>query len=201
MNNSCIYKIKNTKTGDEYIGSTLRGFEWRKCKHLRELKQNKHHNRHLQNAYNKYGEYNFQFEIIEKISNPILLIKKEQEWILKSSPVYNVMRDIKSHIGIKRSEETRKKISDALTGKHLSEETKQKLRSLNTGKKQSLKTIQKKREKNFKPVIQLSREGNFIKEWKSATEAAEQLKIKRYIIYACINGRKPTYKSFRWKQK
>ena len=54
------------------------------------------------------------------------------------------MRDIKSHIGIKRSDETRKKMSLAQLGKKHSEETKQKLREINTGKKHSEETIEKR---------------------------------------------------------
>ena len=54
------------------------------------------------------------------------------------------MRDIKSHIGLKRSLETRKKMSLAQVGKKHSDETKQKLREINTGKKQSEEIIQKR---------------------------------------------------------
>jgi len=201
MNDTCIYKITNTITGEEYVGSTLKGFEWRKRKHLRELQNNKHHNRHLQNSYNKYGRTCFDFKILEIIFDQNDLIKKEQEWVSKLSPIYNVMRDIKSHIGVKRSKETCEKISKALIGKKMSNETKQKLRVVNLGKKQSNDTIQRKRKKNFKPVIQSSRTGEFIKEWSSVTEAAERLNLKRGVIYDCIGGRKPTYKSFRWSQK
>jgi len=198
----CVYKITNTENGNQYVGSTLNGFDWRKRKHLRELKNGKHHNRHLLNAFNKYGEQCFLFEILEVVEFPNLLVELEQKWINQLNPIYNVMKaDIKSHIGVKRSIETRKRISNALTGKIMLDETKQKLRQLNLGKKQSLTTIERKRQKNFKPIIQLDKTGNIIREWNSATEASDVLSIDRTMIYGCLGGRKPSYKGFLWRKK
>lgn len=140
----CVYEIVNLINNHKYIGSSLNGLEWRKKKHLNELRRNNHHNRHLQSAYNLYGENVFRFNVIEEIEDKSILAKKEQEWIDKSKPEYNVMRDIKSHIGIKRSKETCEKISKSLTGKPLSKEHIEKMRKSLTGKKQSKETAEKR---------------------------------------------------------
>jgi group I intron endonuclease len=149
----------------------------------------KHHSRHLQYAYNLYGELNFVFEILEEILDEKLLVEREDWWIDKLNPEYNViLSGVLNHLGLKRSEETRRKISASLTGKHLSEETKQKLRDINTGKKQSAETILKRFRTIHKPIIQSDRNGNVIREWKSATEAS-------------LYGKRPHYKGFLWKYK
>ena len=197
----CIYEIVNVKNGHKYIGSALKGFEWRKRKHLRELKSHKHHNRHLQNAYDLYGEESFQFNILEAITDCNVLIQKEQEWIDKLNPIYNVMRDIKSHIGIKRSKETCEKISKSLMGKPISKSHRESISKTLTGRKQSAETIRKRMAPVYKPILQLDLNGNVIREWKSATEAGEMDGFNRKCIYRCLWEQRPTYKGFRWKRK
>jgi group I intron endonuclease len=201
MSIACVYKIVNINNGHEYVGSALKGFDWRKRKHLRELKQKKHHNRHLQNAYNIYGENSFSFQILEIVENISILTQKEQEWVNRLNPVYNVMRDIKSHIGVKRSPETCLKISQALIGSHHSKETKEKLRQLGLGKKQSPETIKKRMVNQYKPILQLDKDFNIIREWNSATEASLLNGFNRKCIYRCLWGLRPTYKGFRWQKK
>lgn len=89
---SGIYQIKNIKTNQAYIGSSI-DINKRKLRHYRELKNNKHHNIYLQRSYNKYGKQNFMFEIIKKINFPtaILLFAYEQFYIRKSElDLYNI---------------------------------------------------------------------------------------------------------------
>lgn len=197
----CIYQIKNIINNKCYIGSTI-NYEKRKQKHLRLLRKNLHHCRHLQSSFNLYKENNFQFSIVEIISDPITLVYKEDWWIKKLNPEYNVIKSgILNHLGLKRSEETRRKISIALTGRHLDEITKKKLSVINTGKKQSYSTIQKKREKNFNPIVQLDLNNNLINEWKSATEASEKDGYNRNCIYRCLRKEVPHYRGFVWNYK
>lgn len=57
---------------------------------------------------------------------------------------------------------------------------------------------------NEKAVLQFDLEGIFIKEWKSAREASNNLGINYKGISAvvtCTNGRYKTYKGFIWKLK
>jgi 5-methylcytosine-specific restriction endonuclease McrA len=50
----------------------------------------------------------------------------------------------KENVGSKRSNASRKNISESLKGRHLSKETKEKIRMINIGKKQSPETIEKR---------------------------------------------------------
>lgn len=143
MKIQCIYKIVNTTNQHQYIGSTV-NFDRRKKRHIRELNNKRHHSRHLQSAWDYYGSDKFEFHILEIVENLHELIDRENFYLESLNPVYNTMREVKSHIGIKRSDETRKKMSIAQTGKKHSDETKQKLKEINTGNKHSEETIQKR---------------------------------------------------------
>lgn len=50
-------------------------------------------------------------------------------------------------------------------------------------------------------VIQYDLQGNYIKEYRSVTEAARYNKIERGSISHCLNGRQETYKGYIWKYK
>lgn len=123
-----IYVIINKVNGKRYIGSAI-NFKTRKVRHLSDLKNRKHHSRYLQNSYNKHGEENFEFKILEHVEDVKLLIETEQKWLDSERPEFNVCKvaGLNSHLGLKRSEETKKKISEALTGIKRSEETKKKI--------------------------------------------------------------------------
>ena len=122
-----IYKITNPITNDFYIGSAI-NIEKRWQTHRDTLKRKKHKNIHLQRAYDKEN-ISFIFEILE-LCDKNTLIEREQSYIDNLKPKYNICRQAKSSLGVKRSEETKKKLS-----------------IINTGKKQSKETIQKRVEK------------------------------------------------------
>lgn len=133
--NSGIYKIRNLTNGKFYIGSTI-DFDKRKYDHFRDLKNNNHHSYHLQNAFNKHGEQSFIFEAIEKLEpNKGKLLEREQCWIDSLTPEYNICKIAGSCLGIKLSDETKQKMSEAQKGKHLSEETKRKMSESKKGEK------------------------------------------------------------------
>ena len=111
------------------------------------------------------------------------------------------MRNIKSHLGLKRTNETRLKMRLSQLGKRHSYKTKEKLRQINLGKVQMDETILKKRLAQFKPILQLTLDGKIIKEWTSATEASEIGNYHRNSIYRCVNGDRKTYRGFIWKNK
>lgn len=95
MRKPLIYKIINTETEDFYLGSST-NFKKRKTEHLYDLRHNCHHSKYLQNAWNKYGEDKFEFIIFKdykaKTSNKDLK-SREQNYIDKFNPVYNVNRN------------------------------------------------------------------------------------------------------------
>lgn len=160
MENNCgVYHILNTLNNKRYIGSSVRLSE-RKNKHFKLLRDNKHHSPYLQNAYNKYGEENFIFEILEYVEVKEQVIGFEQYYIdyFGYETLYNVCPKAGSKLGIKLTEEQKKKykglnkgikhpprteehklkISLAHKGKSLSEEHKSKLSLALKGNTRSL---------------------------------------------------------------
>jgi hypothetical protein len=79
---SCgIYMIKNSKTKQVYVGSSI-NLSDREYKHFWMLNRNQHYNRYLQNSYNVYGSECFTFTILDECDETDL-IKKENDYILK----------------------------------------------------------------------------------------------------------------------
>lgn len=56
-------------------------------------------------------------------------------------------------------------------------------------------------EKQSKPVLQLTKSGEFVKEWSSAREVMRVLGYSNSNISACCLGKLKTYKGFIWKFK
>lgn len=156
-----IYQIQSkVKPERIYIGSAVR-ITHRWYLHLRELGKGKHHSAKLQNHVNKYGIDDLSFSIIEPCF-PEWLTAREQFYLDKLKPYFNICKVAGSVLGIKRSaesirksvegrrgyspsEETRRKMSEAKKGKpsgrigfHHSQETKSRLKKLSTGNKNCL---------------------------------------------------------------
>jgi group I intron endonuclease len=153
--------IRNLENGKVYIGSSnYLNRRWSQHKHI--LKKNKSSNIHFQKAWNLYGEASFEFNIIEECL-PTVLIAREKAWMdnyKSTNPIYgyNYMLPIssgmlgKKHpeewkreqskrskgnkycVGVKQSEELKKRRSEMNKGKVLSEEHKQKIGNSNKGK-------------------------------------------------------------------
>jgi group I intron endonuclease len=134
-----IYQIVS-KTHPEriYIGSTIDYFN-RKRRHLQQLNKGTHHSPALQNHVNKYGIDDFEFSIIETFDfiSKEHLISREQFYLDTYHPYLNVKKIADSSIGLKRSDETKRKIGDASKGHTMPEHVKQLLVSINTGRTQS----------------------------------------------------------------
>lgn len=150
---SCIYKIENTVNGKCYIGSAV-DFLGRRRAHRSVLGKNKHHSEKLQRAWNKYGSDVFVFAIVEAVPDRENLIAREQYWIDSVKPDYNILKFAGSPLGNKHSEETRAKMSAqrlgvkkpprteegrrniaaAATGRIMSAETKAKISAALTGR-------------------------------------------------------------------
>lgn len=116
---SGIYLITSKSTDKFYIGSATR-LSARKNLHFRQLRANKHHNRHLQNIFNKYGEEDLIWSTLELVNDTSRLVEREQFWIDKLQPEINICKIAGSSLGVKRSQETKKKMKDAKNGKHYS---------------------------------------------------------------------------------
>lgn len=105
--------------------------------------------------------------------------------------------------GRKAHPNTIKAIIRTHTGKVVSEETKQKLRKYNLGKHLTSETKEKLSAIASKPVLQYDLDNNFIKEWRSASEAARALGKRPSSIIHCCNHRlnyNTAYK-YKWEWK
>jgi len=131
MDNSGVYSITNTISGNRYIGSS-HIIKKRWISHRAELRRNKHRNQRLQQAWQKHGEAAFLFEVLELVPNRDGLFDKEQAWIDKLNPQYN----IKSVAGGRGC------------GWNHSEETKEGLRQFHLGLRHSPEALEKIRKAN-----------------------------------------------------
>lgn len=136
-----IYKIQSKIKQDRiYIGSAVNIKDRWRC-HLKDLRKNNHRNSKLQNHYNKYGEADLIF-IITELCFPEFLTAREQFYINKFKPFFNICKIAGSSLGTKRSEEIKKKMGESkkgekhpFYGKHHSEEVKKKMKEDRKGKK------------------------------------------------------------------
>jgi group I intron endonuclease len=118
---SGIYCIENIYNHNKYIGSSS-NLEKRKKDHFSALKNNKHPSAHLQNSFCLYGENNFIFKVLLYCEKEAL-IYYEQKIIETYNPSYNMRKIcVTSNIGVTKSEETRKKISESKTGRKYTKE-------------------------------------------------------------------------------
>lgn len=112
---SGIYCIENLNGDKKYIGSSQNVFK-RRNRHFSELKNDKHKNCKLQAYYNKYGRENLRFYVLEFVENEKLLINREQFFIDKEKPWFNINLIANSSLGVKRSKETKEKVRQANLG-------------------------------------------------------------------------------------
>jgi len=128
---SGIYQIQSISNPQRiYIGSAI-NITQRWKQHISYLKKGIHHTIKLQRHFNKYGAEDLVFNILESCL-PMGLLAREQEYLDKLKPYFNTCKIAGNTLGVKASEETRKKLSTKLMGnkrtlgfKH-SEETKAK---------------------------------------------------------------------------
>jgi group I intron endonuclease len=217
---SVIYGINNNINFKVYIGSAE---DWnsRMNWHLAALRRNDHFNKHLQSAWNKYGESNFSFDVVEdvpRLSNESdsefkirLVDGREQHYIdvyesSNSKKGYNIRKKASSSLGIKRSNETKLKMSECKLGNKNprfgispTKETLKKLSECRLGDKHWSHGKKFGNHPSSKPILQYSREGNFMKRWSSSSEIQEELNIAATHVSKCCRGIINTYKGYIWK--
>ena len=201
-----VYAHRNLKNGKSYVGMTSRkpNERWRSGKGY------KNNLRMWSDIQNSDWNTDWEHNIIGKFEDKDEALKYEAFMIAMLGTVrngYNTStyggtsykrtdktkkKISESGIGITFSEEHKKKISEALSGekspnfgKHLSEETKRKM-SENRPSKQ---------------VLQFSKEGEFIAEYPSLVEAERQTGCYHGNICACCKGRLKTCGRYIWKYK
>lgn len=134
MRISGIYQIQSKiKPNRIYIGSSY-DIVYRWKEHSRKLQKGNHKNPKLQHHVNKYGFKDLHFSILIgcDLSN---LIENEQFFLDSLNPWFNIHKKADSPLGLKRSDECKKKESESRMGnknpfynKKHSEATKQKQR-------------------------------------------------------------------------
>ncbi|HUS51626.1 MAG TPA: NUMOD3 domain-containing DNA-binding protein [Candidatus Paceibacterota bacterium] len=120
INFNCgIYRIRNTVTEFCCAGQSI-NLKNRPSQHWSSLKNNKHHNQYLQNSYNKHGRKCFVFEIL-LYCEPEELTRYEQFFVSKYVALglsYNICIEcVDSCKGVKRTEETKERMSIAAKNK------------------------------------------------------------------------------------
>lgn len=140
-NTAGVYLLTNAANGRVYVGSAVDlAARWRR--HRDELGRRVHHNPALQAAWNAHGAAAFTFTVLEVVAEKtkVAILAAEQRWLdhyragLDRS-TYNYLTIAGSHLGRKRTEETRRKLVAAHTGKKTSDATKAKQRAAKLGRK------------------------------------------------------------------
>lgn len=134
-----IYQITNLVTGHCYIGSA-KSLCARWSSHRYQLERGFHHNPRLQAAWTKYGSEAFRFDVLEQLEDTSDLMRWEQAYLdatnaAKDESFYNFCEFAGSHLGRKRSAETRRRLSQAKVGNSPTPEAREKMRAAKLGKK------------------------------------------------------------------
>jgi group I intron endonuclease len=220
MKKGIIYKY-TSPSGKHYIGKTVNP----KARKREHLCNSKTINNKFYCAVRKYGLDSFEYEVLfESILLSIdelnsVLNKKEKHFIKMFDSFnngYNLTLGGDGQIGFKHSEKTKalyrqqrqsysketlEKMSNSAKGKSPSKETIEKIRLGNIGKGMSEANKKLVSQQKSKPIIQFDLQGNFIKEWKSATEAGKFYNTPHSNINRCCKTNKGTAKGFIWKYK
>lgn len=157
-------------------------------------------NNFLTKLLNNMDEQNFKFNYVFQgqdctlstgvykitIQNHVYIgsaaISFRKRWIDTLKPDLNIQKIADSALGVKRTEETKRKCREAHLGKRLSEEA-----------------IAKRTAKQVKTIYQYDLDGNLIKEWDSVKQAGEALGINRPSISNCLKGRYKSAGGFIWR--
>lgn len=131
-----IYRITNLINGKTYIGKTGANFGDRWDCHRAQLRGGYHDNPHLQRAWNKYGENNFEFCIVECVTDVSALDDLEKKYIIQyreRNLCYNILDggDGGFRLGSHLSEDAKRRIAEKnrvnMTGRKASDRTKAKM--------------------------------------------------------------------------
>ena len=181
------------------------------------------HSTKFYNAILKYGWDNFEHIVLCSTSkeNAILLERTLIKFYKNQKRSYNIAEGgegsesfsketilkLQQYIpwikGKHHTEETRKKISESGKGRVFPPKVRQKISEATKGKKAvvSKEHIEQLKSINIKAVIQLSLDGEIIREFKSITEAEQYLNKSNHHIGSCCSGKRKTAYGYKWRYK
>ena len=219
------YRTTNKLTGEFYIGkrTTRKHKNWFEDCYLGSGTR-------LNRAIEKYGEQNF-YKVILCIAETKEENAENEKFFLADQWKLKECHNLKPggeggsakgkdnpNYGRKLSEETKRKISKAMSGennpfygrkgkdnpfygKKHSEEARKKMSKVRLAENNPNYGRIGKDNPNSIPILQLDLEGNVIREFYGAAEAARELGLDKSSITKCIKGKYKTCGSFRWKYK
>jgi len=182
MSYGYIYKIVNLINDNIYVGQTTSTIGHRFSQHKYCAKNNQSKCRYLNNALNKYGHENFKIVSLFRANNQDELNHREILAMSLLKPKYNI-REGGGSKG-KMSEESKKRLSLARTGKKLSPEHIKKLSQSKLGKSNLNKRI---------PISVIDLFSGIVLHFASINEAASYCKTKRNNISAAKHGKQKTF--------
>ena len=219
-----IYKVTNKINGKIYIGKTY-NFEKRKREHIYDI----NNELPFHKALKKYCTENFSWEVIDNACTDKKAREKESYWIklfnscihMPDSNGYNITLGGEGGV----SWNSRPVLQFDMDGKFLEEYLSCACADNECGlypgavqracqnqgsacgyqwrykedvTDNSLQPYIRKNGKEL-AVIQIDKQGNFIKEFSSVTEASDQLLLSRSNISTCLTGRSKTCGGFQWR--
>ena len=236
-----IYRIENIENENFYIGQTYQTLSQRFTNHKCEAKRGKT-NGPLYRAMRKYGIELFIIEDIEtrefetKKEAKEWMNEREIHYISTLKPAYNAAPGGLGHTGVQwteerrakfkermsgsnnpqygntKTEETRKKLSDALKGRVISDEARSETSQTMKGVPKTVETKQKMSEsrkgwempkgkdsKKAVSVNQYTLTGELVKTHGSITDASNESGCQKSGIVMCCKGRLKTSGGFGWK--
>lgn len=120
-NKTGIYRLVNRSSGNCYVGQSINLTE-RFRRHLNISYISKRKELSINRAFLKYGYSDFSLEILEYCDKSVLQ-EREQYYIDKLNPLYNILKIAGSSLGFKHSESTKLKKSLALKGVYVGEKS------------------------------------------------------------------------------
>ena len=200
-----VYQHKNLRNGKSYIGMT----SLEPKKRWKSGNGYKNQPKMWSDIQNSDWNTDWEHNIIGKFEDKQEALNVEEMfiWLFNSTnDGYNISSYGNSHY--ERTEEHKRKISEANTGKHFSEEHKKKISESKTRK--HLSEEHKKRvsasmtgnhNSPTKPVLQFSKTRELIAEYPSTREAERYTGCNQGSICKCCKGRLKTCGGFIWRYK
>lgn len=226
MNRICgIYKFENNINGHIYIGQSIDiKKRFREHKSASFNPNNPDYNLPIHSAIRKYGLENFSFDIID-ICSEEKLNDQEIYWIdyynSYTNGNYNISKggNNREHVGkpvqcydmdgnfIKEYPNAAYAARDIDISYSVMQQVLHEIRRSCGGYQWKYKDDPRKIEKYTNrqggkiPVSQYSKEGVYMRDWESATQAGRELKIDSSSITKCLKGKLKTCGGFIWRYK